>query len=798
MGCCASVETTHVAVKVEAKVLGSHDGANVVGSHDGNVDARPHLGMRLCDEEEDTTISRDVIAPEEEDTFERTNALTRPLAAAADMAVEEEATPLGRELPTPSDGDSGSSDSKRMAVIALSATAQLSVNVVDHEERDRDVPTIAIGDSHGMTSAKRAAKDHNAEHVRRLQQAGVSDDAIIRAEQGGASFHQLEPLPLSSGLRVLQWNILADGMSNDGFLVEDVLAVKDGERALEHPRDILAASDPLIALEASVQDPSIAARAVRNLQVVVDWEARYARMKAIVQLLQPDVIAFEELDHMSEMQSDLEGLGYECSLGGRRYAPMHAAGVPTSDPAAYLEHLRIGGVAFAPKHPSTCRKLATKRGAVGADDDGCAVFWRSEKLRATAISFIALPEEDAKRQCGAVRVELLRLSDGCPLSVICAHLASGDKHKDEVMRLFQVARNEGRPPAEGSTAAAPGLADWLMEGTSDGHPVLLCMDGNTAPDRTETETVWKLFRALPGVRSVWDDHFSSGGVGHRQGALRRQGDDGRCLGLGFPVTTNKMRGPLSEQKRKVGEHMLRVIDHIFYVGEPLGRSEHAWGPVTYATVAESHAHLLPSISCPSDHLPLVIDFAFPAVPPAPAVAEPAAEVVAPAAVAAPPAPEVIALAPAAAPPSPAISDEVLASYKKAFSVFDKDGSGAVCVSELNEILIELGHNLSAEELDAMVKEVDADGSGEIGFDQFCTCMQKAMEGGATAPKLAVMVEENGLLSGLKNVFCRLFDSGVGQGQGATRATESTGIYQMNYDSQFGGPPQRAADPRQAV
>ena len=591
-----------MAVKVEVKV---------VGSHDGNVDARPHLGMRLCDEEEDTTISRDVIAPEEEDTFKRTNAPTRPLVAAADMAVVE-AMPLGRELPTPSDGDSDSSDSKRMAVIALSASAQLSVNVVEHEE-NRDVPAIAIADSHSMTSTKRAAKDHNAEHARRLQQAGVSDDAISRAEQGGTSFHQLEPLPLSSGLRVLQWNLLADGMSNDGFLVEDVLAVKDGERALEHPRDILAASDPLLALEASVQDPSIAARAVRNLQVLVDWEARYARMKAIVQLLQPDVIAFEELDHMSEMQSDLEGLGYECTLGGRRYAPMHAAGVPTSDPAAYLEHLQVGGVAFAPKYPSTCRKLATKRGAVGADDDGCAVFWRSEKLRATAISFIALPEEDAKRQCGAVRVELLRLSDGCPLSVICAHLASGDKHKDEAVRLFQVARNEGRPPEEGSTAAAPGLADWLMEGASDGHPVLLCMDGNTAPDRTETETVWKLLRALPGVRSVWDDHFSSVGVGHRQGALRRQGVDGRCLGFGFPVTTNKMRGPLSEQKRKVGEHMLQVIDHIFYVGEPLGRSEHAWGPVTYATVAESYAHLLPSISCPSDHLPLVIDFAFPAI-----------------------------------------------------------------------------------------------------------------------------------------------------------------------------------------
>ena len=132
----------------------------------------------------------------------------------------------------------------------------------------------------------------------------------------------------------------------------------------------------------------------------------------------------------------------------------------------------------------------------------------------------------------------------------------------------------------------------------------------------------------------------------------------------------------------------------------------------------------------------------------------APEVVAPASAAAPSAP-----APAAAPPAPAISDEVLASYKEAFSVFDKDGSGTVSTSELGEMMSALGQNLSAEELDAIIKEVDADGSGEIDFDEFCACMQKAKKGGGTAPKLAVVVEENGLLSGLNNFFGRLFNRG---------------------------------------
>ncbi len=59
---------------------------------------------------------------------------------------------------------------------------------------------------------------------------------------------------------------------------------------------------------------------------------------------------------------------------------------------------------------------------------------------------------------------------------------------------------------------------------------------------------------------------------------------------------------------QVGEHTIHVIDHIFWRGAALGRHEHVWGPLTFATLPESHACLLPSLQCPSDHLPVVVEF----------------------------------------------------------------------------------------------------------------------------------------------------------------------------------------------
>ena len=263
---------------------------------------------------------------------------------------------------------------------------------------------------------------------------------------------------------------------------------------------------------------------------------------------------------------------------------------------------------------SHARAYGRKAGIADADDDGCAIFWRASRFHAhRAPEFLMVARAKrikpgsakvalAKRVL-AVRVCLACARDGALLHVVCSHLASGDKAEDEAERLEQVHTD--------------GLAAWFASSAENGAgapPItaLLCLDANSSPARPEANTVWKALRGLPGAASVWDGHFAP------DGALRT------AL---TAVSTNKMRGPLSTQVKKVGEHMAHVIDHVFalQLGAPESDAtahgsaplRHAWGPMEFSSAAQALRHLIPSLRVPSDHYPVLCELELPPPPPPP-------------------------------------------------------------------------------------------------------------------------------------------------------------------------------------
>lgn len=65
----------------------------------------------------------------------------------------------------------------------------------------------------------------------------------------------------------------------------------------------------------------------------------------------------------------------------------------------------------------------------------------------------------------------------------------------------------------------------------------------------------------------------------------------------------------------------------------------------------------------------------------------------------------------------ALTETEVQEFREIFSLVDKDGGGSISKSELGELLETLGVKASPEELDAMLREVDTDGSGEIDFEE---------------------------------------------------------------------------------
>ena len=115
--------------------------------------------------------------------------------------------------------------------------------------------------------------------------------------------------------------------------------------------------------------------------------------------------------------------------------------------------------------------------------------------------------------------------------------------------------------------------------------------------------------------------------------------------------------------------------------------------------------------------------------------------------------------------------------------------GSITTDELGDVMKSLGQKPSHAELDAMVREIDADGNGEIDFPEFLTMMLRKMNEGNPEKELMdvfMVFDKDGsgtisaeeLRSAMRVIGEKLTDDEI---EDAIKLADSSGDGEVDYD-----------------
>ena len=74
-----------------------------------------------------------------------------------------------------------------------------------------------------------------------------------------------------------------------------------------------------------------------------------------------------------------------------------------------------------------------------------------------------------------------------------------------------------------------------------------------------------------------------------------------------------------------------------------------------------------------------------------------------------------------------LTEEEIENFREAFKIFDKNDDGSITIQELGVVMKSLGQNPTEDEMKEMIKDIDADGDGEIDFPEFLTVLARKMK-----------------------------------------------------------------------